>query len=330
LTAAFARAKVCGSRIQRVPSVNLRQLKYFIGVVDAGNMTRAAEALNVAQTALSMQMRQLEEDLGIQLLVRHSRGIEPTDAGKVLHARALAILKQVDDARREVRAMSQSVNERVRFGITPALMVAIGADLIERVQETLPQVSFSLMEAMSHVLVENMLRGDLEYALCYDAPDLSQLSRTAFLQEDLVFVTLPSHQPGETIALVSVLDETLAMPDAADTVRMAMAKSARDLGLELEVTYEVRSVAAMKNLTLKGIASCVLPFGSVVDEVRSGQLKAHRIVMPPIRRTLYLASAAQRPVLRCDAAIVAEVRSSLAGLLDVLGPLAHPLWAHTA
>ena len=68
--------------------MNLRQLKYFVGVVEAGNMTRAAEQLHVAQTALGMQIRQLEEDLGVALLVRHSRGVEPTKAGALLLARA--------------------------------------------------------------------------------------------------------------------------------------------------------------------------------------------------------------------------------------------------
>jgi DNA-binding transcriptional LysR family regulator len=66
--------------------MNLRQLKYFVTVVEAGNMTRAAEQLHVAQTALGMQIRQMEEDLGVALLVRHSRGVEPTKAGSLLHA----------------------------------------------------------------------------------------------------------------------------------------------------------------------------------------------------------------------------------------------------
>ena len=69
--------------------MNLRQLRYFVSVVEAGNMTRAAEQLHVAQTALGMQIRQIEEDLGVALLVRHSRGVEPTKAGSLLHARAL-------------------------------------------------------------------------------------------------------------------------------------------------------------------------------------------------------------------------------------------------
>src|SRR5512144_3221536 len=99
--------------------MNLRQLKYFVGVIDAGNMTRAAEQLHVAQTALGMQIRQLEEDLGIALLVRHSRGVEPTKAGKLLYSRALDILKLVEETRDEVSAAERGDSEAIRFGITP-------------------------------------------------------------------------------------------------------------------------------------------------------------------------------------------------------------------
>lgn len=310
--------------------MNLRQLRYFIGVIDAGNMTRAAERLNVAQTALSMQIRQLEESLGVTLLVRHSRGIEPTEAGKLLHGRAVAIIKQVDDTRRDVSAAGAEIHESVRFGITPALMLSVGSDLIVRVRGTIPQVSMSLSEAMSHILIDSLQRGELDYALCYDAPDIAQLSRRAFLQEDLVFVTLPGPQQGKPIALVDVLDETLAMPEAADTVRQAVSRAGREIGLELNVTYEVRSIAAMKNLALKGVAGAVLPFASVSEEVRSGQLDARQITMPPIRRTLYLVSPSQKPELRNDAAVTAAVRESVTVLLELLGPLAHPLWVRAS
>src|SRR5262245_45274960 len=108
--------------------MNLRQLKYFVGVVEAGNMTRAAEQLHVAQTALGMQIRQLEEDLGVALLVRHSRGVEPTKAGSLLHTRAISILKEVEEARKDVRACEREDSEAIRLGITPALMLVCGTE----------------------------------------------------------------------------------------------------------------------------------------------------------------------------------------------------------
>src|SRR3954462_7731667 len=109
--------------------MNLRQLRYFVSVVEAGNMTRAAEQLHVAQTALGMQIRQIEEDLGVALLVRHSRGVEPTKAGKLLYARAMDILKLVEQTRIEVSASEHEDSEAIRFGITPALMLIAGTEL---------------------------------------------------------------------------------------------------------------------------------------------------------------------------------------------------------
>ena len=84
------------------------------------------------------------------------------------------------------------------------------------------------------------------------------------------------------------------MPEEGDSVRTAVAKAARELGLELKVTYEIRSISAMRALAARGAASCILPYASVIEDVRSGKLDARPITMPPIRRTLFLASSRQR------------------------------------
>jgi LysR family nitrogen assimilation transcriptional regulator len=310
--------------------MNLRQLKYFVGVVEAGNMTRAADQLHVAQTALGMQIRQLEEDLGVALLVRHSRGVEPTKAGSLLHARALAILKEVEETRRDVRACEQEDSEAIRLGITPALMLVCGTEIAMAVREQLPNVFLSIVEAMSHVLIENLGRGEADFILCYDIPDLPQFSRTALLQDDLVLVTPPRAANGTPIALVDALDESIAMPEEGDSVRAVVTRTARDLGLELKVAYEVRSISAMKSLVMRGAASAVLPYFAVLEEVRAGKLDARPITLPPIKRTLFLASSTQRVPFKNEAGLTGAVRSSLAGLLDALGPLAQPLWVRTA
>jgi LysR family nitrogen assimilation transcriptional regulator len=309
--------------------MNLRQLKYFVTVVEAGNMTRAAEQLHVAQTALGMQIRQMEEDLGVALLVRHSRGVEPTKAGKLLHTRALAILKLVEETRKDVTACDRANNETIRFGITPALMLVIGSDISLMVREQHPQVFLSVVEAMSHVLVDTLLQGKVDFILGYDIPELAQISRTALLQDDLVLVTLPGPRKGEPITFVDALDESLAMPEEGDTVRTLVVRTARDLGLDVKIAHEVRSVSAMKSLVCRGAAASILPYFAVIDEVRAGTLDARPITTPALRRTLYLASSKGRQ-FRNEAALAGAVRLSLMRLVDLLGPLAHPLWVRTA
>ena len=109
--------------------MNLRQLQYFLRVVDSGNMTRAAEQLNVAQTALGMQIKQLEESLGVALLVRHSRGEELTKAEELLHERAIEILKLVEQTRKEVAGDAGNTAESMPWH-TPALMLIIGTEMV--------------------------------------------------------------------------------------------------------------------------------------------------------------------------------------------------------
>lgn len=305
--------------------MNLRQLKYFLSVVDAGNMTRAAEQLHVAQTALGMQIKQLEESLGVPLLVRHSRGVEATKAGAILRERAIEILNLVEQTRKEVSASQQIKAEHIRVGTTPALMMIVGTEIALTAREQLPHVSLSLVEAMSHVLAETLARGEVDFILCYDVPELPQFTRTAILQDDLVLVTLPGDTPGQPVPFTEVLDQTLAMPEEGDTVRTAVARAASDMGRELKVAYEVRSIPAMKNFVSRGAAASVLPYFSVIDEVRDGKLDARQIVSPSVRRTLFLASSRQRKPLKNEAGLTSAIRSSLRIVIDALGPLAHPL-----
>jgi LysR family nitrogen assimilation transcriptional regulator len=296
--------------------MNLRQLKYFSAVVEVGNMTRAADQLHVSQTALGMQIRQLEEDLGVALLVRHSRGIEATQAGKLLHARALDILRLVDEARREVSTCEREDSEIIRLGLTPGLMTTVAPGLAVDVREHLPQVILRLVEEMSHVLVGALIDGDVDFVLAYDAPELANVSRTALLQDDLVLVTLPDARSGQQVALVDALEEVLAMPEEGDSARSSVARAARELGVELKVAYEVRSISAIKGLVARGAAASILPYALVKEDLLAGKLGVLPIVMPAVRRTLFLATLSQRPPFRNEAALIALFGFNVGPLRD--------------
>jgi LysR family nitrogen assimilation transcriptional regulator len=209
-------------------------------------------------------------------------------------------------------------------------MLVCGTEIAMTVREQLPNVFLSIVEAMSHVLIKTLASGEADFILCYDVPDLPQLSRTALLQDDLVLITAPRAGNGKPIPFLEALEENIAMPEEGDSVRTAVARTARDLGLELKIAYEVRSISAIKSLVMRGAASAVLPYFAALDEVRAGKLDARPITMPAIKRTLFLASSNQHGPFKNEAGLTGAVRSSLTGLLDALGPLAQPLWAPTA
>lgn len=307
--------------------MNLRQLRYFAAIIETGNLTRAADRLHVAQTALGMQLRQLEEDIGITLVTRHSRGVEPTKAGRILYERALEILQMVERTRREVTDGFGNIQETIRFGCTPSLMLEIGTDLAVAAHDDLPNVGLQLMESMSHVLVEELDRGGVDYVICYDVPVRQSFESLALLREDLVLAVLPEAGQEETIPLIDALESTLTMPEIGDSVRNCVARLAHELGVEVKVAFEIRSVQAMKNLVIRGAAQAILPYLSIRDEIDRGLLRAQRIVMPPAQRTMFLAWSKSRPAFHNHAAIVRIVRAKAEALAKRLGPLAELLVA---
>jgi LysR family transcriptional regulator, nitrogen assimilation regulatory protein len=107
-------------------------------------------------------------------------------------------------------------------------------------------------------------------------------------------------------------------------VRQLIQAAADAQGIEVRVAYEARSVPAMKNLVRRGVAASIMPYGSAIEELRSGLVVTHRID-PPIRRTLYLAKPAKRAPLRNEADVDAFLRSTAKRVLEALGPLARPL-----
>src|SRR5687768_12411406 len=101
--------------------LDIRKLRYFVAVIEFGSFTKAALALHVAQPALSRQIQQLEEELGLSLLLREGRRVRPTDAGEALMLHARAIERDFERLREDMRARQGEPSGRVVFGIPPTL-----------------------------------------------------------------------------------------------------------------------------------------------------------------------------------------------------------------
>jgi LysR family transcriptional regulator, nitrogen assimilation regulatory protein len=311
----------------REAAINLRQLRYFSKVVELGNMTRAADYLNVAQPALGLQIRQLEEDLGSQLLNRHSRGVEPTAAGLTLFERAQQILALVDETRAEMRALRGSVSETVRLGLTPSIMSLIGYDLLVEAREEIPQVLFSVTDELGYALIDATKRGELDLALAYEVDDEPWLAARPLFEEELLFVSALADVPPGTISFADALSYPLILPCARDLVRKLIDNAAAKQGVKLRLAFEVNSPMGIKTMVLREGASTIVPYGAVAEEIRDGRLQARRIARPEIVRRLYLVRPAGAKPFQHEAAIEAFMQRMIAKLAVAVGELMRPIAA---
>jgi LysR family transcriptional regulator, nitrogen assimilation regulatory protein len=148
--------------------MELRQLKYFVSIVDCGSLSKATASVFVAQSALSHQLAQLESELGTLLLHRSSKGVSLTESGEVLYRQALAILQQVNDIKSAVRSSSEYVVGSVVLGIPQSITVALALPLLVAARERLPGISLQLNEELLGNLASQLRRGTVNLAILFD------------------------------------------------------------------------------------------------------------------------------------------------------------------
>ena len=289
-------------------------------------MTAAAEHLNVAQPALGLQIRQLESELGLDLLVRHSRGVTPTEAGKLLFERARRILADVEATQRELQAFSSPKIDHVVLGMPPSLMLLLGPDILIEARRQLPGVSLSLVEERSVVLLDAIDRGQIDVAFAWNVAERADLQRIALLEEDLLLVTSPDTimEPGP-VSLAQALNFELVIAGERGIIRNIVQGEARRLGLAMRLAFEVHSISSMKALIGRSGGATIMPYSLAPREIDSGGLVARRIERPSITRTLYMVRPLKRPGFTHEEAVLAFLDALGGKTLAAMEPYARPL-----
>ena len=175
--------------------MNLRQLQYFVEVSELESVTKAAERLHVAQPALSRHMRTLERDLGVRLFARDGRGITLTNAGVVFRERVRAVLRELDRAQMEVKALSRSPGGRIDLGMPFSISQALTRNLVQRVLHELPDVSLRVIDGWTGFIIEWLLRGRLDLGVIYDYTLASEVLRTEPLALEEQFLVCSARDP---------------------------------------------------------------------------------------------------------------------------------------
>jgi len=285
--------------------MTIRQLQYFLRIAELRSFSKAAAYLHVAQPALGLQIRKLEEELGVKLLNRHSRGVIPTEAGLLLRDHAQIILRQIDRAKLSVGDLAGPPRGRIAVGLTPTLNLILATQLVERCRRDFPSVSLAIVDGMSEDLMEWVENDRLDLALSYNPSAVQGLVCEPLLVEDLCLIgpgDAPT-RPGDTVGFDDIAELPMILTSVTSGLRSIVEEAAHAHGFDLDVVLEIDSVTAMKEMAIKGVGYAILPMGSVMREVEDGRLSARPFVNPVLSRKLYLAYSAKRPPSQATTAI---------------------------
>jgi len=288
--------------------VDVRGLRSFLAVIAAGSVSRAAQVLHLAQPALSLQIKRLEEALGVALFTRGHKGVTPTAAGLRLESHAREILRKLDMACEDVRNQAANPEGHVAVGLPQSMAKILTVPLVQEALRRWPKVSLRIIEMSTGYIPNHVLSGHLDMGLTFQADSGSGLLFEHWVDEELVLVAAPGRLGASrrrsaakvspragTVRLRDLHRYPMILPASEHGLRVLIDNHMRDHGVELTVLAEVNAIAQLIALAAAGIGCTILSYASVQAELRNGSLSFARIGKPAMSRPVYLCRSATLP-----------------------------------
>lgn len=265
--------------------IQLRHLHYFVGIVDAGSLSRAASRLFVAQPALSRQMADLEQRLGVRLLHRSARGVQPTPAGVLLYREAQAILRHIEKLPEIVRDSGGEVTGAVSLGMSSTVASFLAGPFIEACRSALPRVHLSLLTEDSLTLKSRIDAHGLDLAVIFEQEAAPRQSQLPLFRQRLYLVDrkkLRGH--AHSVPLQRVAAVPLVLAGASNVLRGVLDSAFAQAGLQPNVVVETNLLSSMLAAVHSGVGATVVPLGDV-RALLGRSLLAATPIEPPLHLT---------------------------------------------
>ncbi|PXY23512.1 LysR family transcriptional regulator [Prauserella coralliicola] len=292
--------------------MELRQLRYFVTVVDEGGFTRAAEKLHVAQPGVSAQIRQLERELGQPLLDRSGRSVRLTQAGSAVLPYARAALTAVEGARCAVDELTGLLRGSVAMGMLPSCAPLGVADLLAGFHERHPGVEVSLTESDAGTLLDGVREGRLDAALvAFGGGAPEGIATQTVLDEHLVAAVRRGDPLAgrDTVPLRALAERPLISLPPGGGMRAILDHACTAEGITPRIAFEAGDPGVLADLASRGLGVAIVPESTARDRA---DLCGVPIVRPRLRGTVALAWRAAGPSGPAARAFLDHARSSLA------------------
>ncbi|RAI64831.1 LysR family transcriptional regulator [Pseudomonas fluorescens] len=296
--------------------MEFKQLKYFAKIAELGNMTRASEALCIAQPALSQQIANLEAELNTRLFDRGVYGARLTSSGEVLYGYAKSLLRQLNDVRQAVSNEAEHPTGRTAIGIPGSTAKMLAEPLLRNVLAE-GTILLEIVERPSAELVDFVAAGKLDLAITVDAQPRRGARITPLFTEEMYAVLPKAAAAGKkSLKLKDVAASPLILPSAPSTIRQRVEAALLNSHLKYEIVSEVSSTDLLIRLVSAGLGWTVLPWSALAEDVeRYGRIDALPISGHKLEREISLCSSDTLPLSRAAEVVQTHVVNILRSLV---------------
>ena len=244
--------------------MELRQLRYFVRVVELGSMSRAALDLNLVQSALSQQISRLEGELSARLLQRSRKGVTPTEAGMAFFREAQLALRHAEQAARAAR--QARLSGTVSVGLAPTTAAVLGLPLMHAMRQRYPDVRLHMVESLSGHLTQMLNARQLDLAVLFETDAARRWSVTPLLEEKLYLIRsrrgLPA-KAGASVSIAELADMPLILPTGPHGLRSTLDAAFARAGIRPVLAAEIDSLALLMDAVDAGLGATLQPWAAV-------------------------------------------------------------------
>ena len=247
--------------------MELRQLRYFVRIVELGSMSRAALDLDMVQSALSQQISRLESELSTRLLQRTPRGVIPTEAGQAFFHQAQLTLRHAQQA---IHAAQQArLSGAVSMGLSPTIANVLGLPLMRAMRERYPEVRLHMVSALSGHLTSLLNARQLDLAILFDTQSARRWSVMPLLEEQLFLIqsrqqpVAPQIRHEVPISLEQLQQVPLILPSGSHGLRSSIMASFTSAGFQSQMAMEIDSLSLLMEAVAAGMGATVQPWSAV-------------------------------------------------------------------
>ena len=255
--------------------MEIRQLKAFLAIAETNTFTAGARRMNVTQAAISMQIRQLEDEVGIPLFTRTPRRVILTEAGEYLMERARRILREHDAAIAEIAEIAGAEYGRLRIGSASA---GFSTDqlpsILEQLKKKYPNAEISVSSGTSQALVDKVLHGDIDVAFISLPVETANVHTELLFSDEIVAIAHPSHKlAGErVISAAELAGEALILGEKGGNTRRMIDEFFNGSNIRPRVVMELSRQSAINKMVENGLGVGIAGAKGVAREISEGRL----------------------------------------------------------